>query len=54
MKILEENKDKLIQLAEALEEKEILGREEIEKIIGKKISPKATLKDESQNIDRKG
>ena len=54
MKILEENKDKLIQLAEALEEKEILGKEEIEKIIGKKISPKATLKDESQNIDRKG
>ena len=51
MKILEENKDKLIQLAEALEEKEILGREEIERIIGKKISPN---KDESQNIDRKG
>jgi len=53
MKILEENKDKLIQLAETLEEKEILGREEIEKIIGKKISPKATLKDESQSIDHK-
>lgn len=36
LKILKENKDKLIQLAKRLEEKEVLNREEIEEIMGKK------------------
>jgi len=35
LKILKENKDKLIQLAKRLEEKEILNKEEIEEIMGK-------------------
>jgi len=38
MKILGENKDKLIELAELLEKKEVLEKEEIEKILGKKIT----------------
>jgi len=38
VKILRENKDKLIELAELLEEKEILEKGEIEKILGKKVT----------------
>ena len=37
-KILKENKSKLIQLAKKLEEKEVLEKEDIEKILGKKVT----------------
>jgi len=38
LKILRENKDKLIKLAELLEKKEVLEKEDIEKVLGKKIT----------------
>jgi len=37
-KILKENKSKLIELAKELEEKEVLEKEDIEKILGKKVT----------------
>jgi len=37
-KILRENEDKLIKLAELLEEKEVLGKEEIKSILGAKVN----------------
>jgi cell division protease FtsH len=43
LKILEENKNKLIHLAELLEEREVLGKEEIEEIIGNKVVNKASI-----------
>jgi len=43
LKILEENKNKLIHLAEVLEEREVLGKEEIEEIIGNKMVNKASI-----------
>jgi len=38
LKILRENKDKLIKLAELLEKKEVLEKEDIEKVLGKKVT----------------
>ncbi|MEA1965299.1 MAG: ATP-dependent zinc metalloprotease FtsH [Candidatus Aerophobetes bacterium] len=49
LKILRENKDKLIELAELLEKKEILVKEEIEKILGKKV-----IKEDSSSKLKKG
>jgi len=43
LKILGENKNKLIHLAEVLEEREVLGKEEIEEIIGNKMVNKASI-----------
>jgi len=40
-KILKENKSKLIQLAEELEEKEVLEKADIERILGKKVMEQA-------------
>jgi cell division protease FtsH len=55
LSILKENKKKLIQLASALEEKEMLGKEEIEKIIGKKVTEETlTYNDESTRADHNG
>jgi len=52
--LLRENKDKLIRLAKVLEKKEVLGKEEIERIIGKKVTKEAIHNDESTGADYKG
>ncbi|GAI80862.1 unnamed protein product [marine sediment metagenome] len=40
LKILREHKGKLIRLAEKLEEKEVLGEEDIKEVLGEKITEK--------------
>jgi len=55
LNILKENKEKLIQLASTLEEKEVLEKEEIERIIGKKVTKEASAyNDESTRADYSG
>jgi len=54
LRLLRENKDKLIRLAKVLEKKEVLGKEEIERIIGKKVTKEAIHNDESTGADYKG
>lgn len=44
IKILEENKDKLLQLADQLLEKEVIFKEDLEKIFGQSASDKASAK----------
>ena len=49
-KILRENEDKLIKLAELLEEKEVLGKEEIKSILGAKVNKE---KEEEKKTEEK-
>ena len=51
IKILEENKDKLTQLAEVLLEKEVIFKDNLEKIFGER--PFAPKKEEEENREKK-
>ena len=46
IRILEENKDKLLELADLLCQKEVIFREDLEKIFGKRPFDKETIEDQ--------